>query len=141
MCSRIHSSWQLQSCLYTPLSYLIHLIFPVVESYNLVKVKLLMFIQVIDGHVVTVNETTYSSGDDNMGAVFRIKVVEVLPSETPEGEGDSEAKPDTEAQPDAEAKPAPEPTTGESEMDTDKHEETNEIPNQKVGSEVDDLNA
>lgn len=99
-----------------------------------------MFVQVIDGHVVTVNETTYSSGDDNMGAVFRIKVVEVLPSETPEGEGDSEAKPETDAQPDAEAKPAPE-TTNESEMDADKHEETNEIPNQKVGSEVDDLNA
>lgn len=99
-----------------------------------------MFVQVIDGHVVTVNETTYSSGDDNMGAVFRIKVVEVLPSETPEGEGDSEVKPETDAQPDAEAKPAPE-TTNESEMDADKHEETNEIPNQKVGSEVDDLNA
>lgn len=99
-----------------------------------------MFVQVIDGHVVTVNETTYSSGDDNMGAVFRIKVVEVLPSETPEGEGDSEAKPETDAQPDAEAKPASE-TTNESEMDADKHEETNEIPNQKVGSEVDDLNA
>lgn len=100
-----------------------------------------MFVQVIDGHVVTVNETTYSSGDDNMGAVFRIKVVEVLPSETPEGEGDSEAKPETDAQPDAEAKPAPETTNSESEMDADKHEETNEIPNQKVGSEVDDLNA
>lgn len=92
----------------------------------------------IDGHVVTVNETTYSSGDDNMGAVFRIKVVEVLPSESPESEGDSGVKPETEAKPDSEAKPDPEPTTSESE-DADKHEETNEIP--KVGSEVDDLNA
>lgn len=88
----------------------------------------------IDGHVVTVNETTFSSGDDNMGAVFRIKVVEVHPSETPETEETESEKP---VEPEIAER---EPTTSRSELD-DNHEETNEIPNAKVGSEVDDLNA
>lgn len=85
---------------------------------------------------MTVNETTFSSGDDNMGAVFRIKVVEVKPSENPDVEGDGEevgGEPSTVA-------PRGEPTTGKSELD-EEHEDTNEIPNPKVGSEVDDLNA
>uniref|UniRef100_A0A1B6H162 Uncharacterized protein n=1 Tax=Cuerna arida TaxID=1464854 RepID=A0A1B6H162_9HEMI len=94
--------------------------------------------KVIDGHVVTVNETTYSSGDDNIGAVFRIKVVEVKPSESPDVETElAEGSPEIE---DKSGEPkAPEPTTSKSELEEDKHEETNEIPNQKVGSEVDDL--
>lgn len=95
-------------------------------------------IQVIDGHVVTVNETTYSSGDDNIGAVFRIKVVEVKPSEEPEAEGEGEEGGEAST-----AAPRGEPTTSksESELDEENHEHTNEIPNPKVGSEVDDLNA
>ncbi|KAG8287957.1 hypothetical protein J6590_025295 [Homalodisca vitripennis] len=88
--------------------------------------------KVIDGHVVTVNETTFSSGDDNIGAVFRIKVVEVKPSESPDV--DTELLP--EGSPEIEDKSgepkAPEPTTSKSELEEDKHEETNEIPNQKV---------
>lgn len=85
------------------------------------------------------NETTYSSGDDNIGAVFRIRVVEVHPSETPETEGETETedKPEEPVNPNSKH----EPTTSKSELEEDKHEETNEIPNEKVGSEVDDLNA
>lgn len=89
----------------------------------------------IDGHVVTVNETTYSNGNDGFGAVFRIKVVEVHPSESPEEGGEAEVMPEETS--------SEVPDNNKSEIEEDKHEETNEIPNplQKVGSEVDDLNA
>jgi len=36
-------------------------------------------VKVIDGHVVTINETTYTDGDDSSGTVFRVRVVEVKP--------------------------------------------------------------
>lgn len=95
----------------------------------------------IDGHVVTVNETTYSSGDDSIGAVFKIKVVEIVPSESPEDSEKPEEPSNSEA-PDT-SNSEIERTNNNSELDEDKHEETNEIPNpeQKVGSEVADLNA
>lgn len=89
--------------------------------------------QVIDGHVVTVNETTYSSGDDKIGAVFKVRIVEVIPSETPGTETPEE--PSSSEAPDAEN------TNKKTELDDDKHEEANEIPDMKVGSEVADLNA
>lgn len=45
--------------------------------------------QVIDGHVVTINETTYSSGDKNGDTAFRIRIVDVKPqNETPSIDGD-----------------------------------------------------
>lgn len=35
--------------------------------------------QIIDGHVVTINETTYSTGDENGGAALRIRIIDVKP--------------------------------------------------------------
>lgn len=35
--------------------------------------------QVINGHVVTINETTYTSGDDISGTAFRIRIIDVKP--------------------------------------------------------------
>lgn len=35
--------------------------------------------KIINGHVVTVNETTYTSGDENGGTAFRIRIIDVKP--------------------------------------------------------------
>ncbi|XP_020287766.1 icarapin-like [Pseudomyrmex gracilis] len=35
--------------------------------------------KIINGHVVTINETTYTSGDENGGAAFRIRIIDVKP--------------------------------------------------------------
>ncbi|XP_050441991.1 uncharacterized protein LOC126846533 isoform X2 [Adelges cooleyi] len=37
--------------------------------------------EIIDGHVVQINETTYSSGDDNNKSFFHFKKIHVLPQE------------------------------------------------------------
>ncbi|XP_011645734.2 icarapin-like, partial [Pogonomyrmex barbatus] len=36
-------------------------------------------VKIINGHVVTINETTYSSGDDMSGTAFRIRIIDVKP--------------------------------------------------------------
>ncbi|EZA56188.1 Icarapin-like protein, partial [Ooceraea biroi] len=36
-------------------------------------------VKIIDGHVVTINETTYSSGDANSNTAFRIRIIDVKP--------------------------------------------------------------
>ncbi|XP_018311455.1 icarapin-like [Mycetomoellerius zeteki] len=36
-------------------------------------------VKIINGHVVTINETTYTSGDDISGTMFRIRTVDVKP--------------------------------------------------------------
>lgn len=47
--------------------------------------------QIIDGHVVTINETTYSSGDENGGTAFRIRIIDVKPeNDTLLGGGNTE---------------------------------------------------
>ncbi|KOC71076.1 Icarapin-like, partial [Habropoda laboriosa] len=35
--------------------------------------------KIIDGHVVTINETTYMDGDDEYGTVIRVRVIDVKP--------------------------------------------------------------
>ncbi|XP_034190192.1 icarapin-like [Osmia lignaria lignaria] len=35
--------------------------------------------KIIDGHVVTINETTYMDGDDEFGTLIRIRVIDVKP--------------------------------------------------------------
>ncbi|XP_012218780.1 icarapin-like [Linepithema humile] len=35
--------------------------------------------KIIDGHVVTINETTYTSGDETSGTSFRIRIIDVKP--------------------------------------------------------------
>ncbi|XP_032691089.1 icarapin-like [Odontomachus brunneus] len=37
--------------------------------------------KIIDGHVVTINETTYTSGDDTSGTAFRIRIIDVKPQD------------------------------------------------------------
>lgn len=44
-----------------------------------VPLKKNVFFQVVNGHVVTVNDTTYSNGDDDNGSFFRFRVVEIKP--------------------------------------------------------------
>jgi len=39
--------------------------------------------KVINGHVVTVNETTYSDGDDVQGTVVRVRIVDIKPENDP----------------------------------------------------------
>ncbi|XP_029669216.1 icarapin-like [Formica exsecta] len=35
--------------------------------------------KIINGHVVTINETTYTSSDENGGTAFRIRIIDVKP--------------------------------------------------------------
>lgn len=50
-------------------------------------------VQIINGHVVTVNETTYSDGDDQQGSVVRIRIVDIKPEvETETETGNPEAE-------------------------------------------------
>ncbi|XP_011166768.1 icarapin-like [Solenopsis invicta] len=35
--------------------------------------------KIINGHVVTINETTYTSGDDENGTAFRIRIIDIKP--------------------------------------------------------------
>lgn len=37
--------------------------------------------KIIDGHKYTINETTYSDGDDNGGSFFKVRVVDIRPVE------------------------------------------------------------
>lgn len=37
--------------------------------------------KIIDGHVVTINETTYSNSDDGNSAIFRVRIIDVKPQE------------------------------------------------------------
>lgn len=75
------------------------------------------------------NETTFVNGDDKIGAVFRIKVVEVKPTE----ESGSDRIPAEESTETVEI-------PSENENVDNSNDETNEIPTEKVGSEVEDLN-
>lgn len=36
-------------------------------------------VKIIDGHVVTINETTYEADDENGGTAFRIRIIDVKP--------------------------------------------------------------
>ncbi|KAK2588782.1 hypothetical protein KPH14_001661 [Odynerus spinipes] len=50
--------------------------------------------KVIDGHVVTINETIYSDGNDNEGTFIRVRVIDVKPqnetTEAPSVDGETE---------------------------------------------------
>jgi len=91
----------------------------------------------IDGHLVTVNETTIG-GDDDSPAIH-IRVIDVRPSEEPDSaEQDGKSESDDGERPagqDSEEKVTPKPESSENDV--------NEVPvdDSKVGSEVADLNA
>uniref|UniRef100_A0A1B6DJ72 Uncharacterized protein n=1 Tax=Clastoptera arizonana TaxID=38151 RepID=A0A1B6DJ72_9HEMI len=78
--------------------------------------------KIIDGHVVTVNQTTYSTGSDGNVATYHFKTVEIQPKNEETDEGPNVKETTVE----------PRSSSGA--------EETNDIPTEKVGSEVDDLN-
>lgn len=52
--------------------------------------------KVINGHVITINETTYTSGDENGGTAFRIRIIDVKPeNDTLPAIGGGNAEPTT----------------------------------------------
>lgn len=53
----------------------------------------IIHLQIINGHVVTINETTYTSGDDTSGSAFHIRIIDVKPQNDtiPAIGGDAEA--------------------------------------------------
>lgn len=56
--------------------------------------------KIIGDHQVTINETTYSDGDDNSGTIFRVRVVDVKPlNETTDAVETETSSEETEAQP------------------------------------------
>ena len=84
--------------------------------------------QIIDGHVVTINETTYTDGDENSGAIFRVRVIDVKPqNETLEIGGNPEAEPVTPSGPKKEAENTTPPRSVETVEDLE-----NEIPKNQV---------
>ncbi|XP_046734272.1 icarapin-like [Diprion similis] len=89
--------------------------------------------KVINGHVVTVNETTYSDGDENGSTVLRVRVVDIKPA----NDEDTEIL-DTENVATSAPKPANEEPTSPSSSPTDRSVESvedfsnNEIPERLV---------
>ncbi|XP_018352983.1 PREDICTED: icarapin-like [Trachymyrmex septentrionalis] len=62
-------------------------------------------VKIIDGHVVTINETVYSKNDSNGGAVFRIRIIDVKPqNETEVIGGGSTEQPSVRPEPDSESR-------------------------------------
>ncbi|XP_012281077.1 icarapin-like [Orussus abietinus] len=57
--------------------------------------------KIIDGHVVTINQTTYSTGDDLNGSVIRVRVIDIKPQQNgtvrPDTDSDVEAVPGTDS--------------------------------------------
>lgn len=99
--------------------------------------------QVVDGHVITVNETIIGGeGDDS---IVHIRVIDVHPSESPESaeadsDKDSSNKGKDQAGQDADKDVESLNADDSDEATSAPNRSDNEIP-MKVGSEVDDLNA
>lgn len=83
--------------------------------------------QIIDGHVVTINETTFSDGTDDSQTVFRVRTIDVKPEvQTTNTESGSESVTGTPANDNKEETTVP-PRSVESFEDND-----NEIPKNQV---------
>lgn len=103
--------------------------------------------QVVDGHVITVNDTVVG-GDDGEDSLIHIRVIDVHPSESPEaaaeGAGSTSsagsAGSSAGAKDDADKTDKGAESLGSEEVTSKPNRAENEIP-MKVGSEVDDLNA
>ncbi|XP_012062296.1 PREDICTED: icarapin-like [Atta cephalotes] len=62
-------------------------------------------VKIINGHVVTINETVYSKNDSNGGAVFRVRIIDVKPqNETEVIGGGSTEQPSVRSEPDPESR-------------------------------------
>ncbi|XP_076282455.1 icarapin-like [Lasioglossum baleicum] len=71
---------------------------------------------IINGHVVTVNESTYSDGDDEFGIRIRVRVVEIQPQ--------NETIPETERGPNTEGTTGPTKVATEATPSTSQEERT-----------------
>ncbi|KAG5309860.1 PREDICTED: icarapin-like [Acromyrmex echinatior] len=60
-------------------------------------------VKIINGHVVTINETVYSKNDSNGGAVFRVRIIDVKPQNETEGGGSTE-QPSVRSEPEPESR-------------------------------------
>lgn len=94
--------------------------------------------EVIDGQVYTVNETVITSGNKGIGSVFRVKTIQVRPTEAGETVSTDVEPKETTPGPNSET-PA-EPTSEAPILSASSNDDKNEIPNDKVGSEIEDLN-
>lgn len=88
--------------------------------------------KVIDGHVVTINETTYNGEGDDGNSFFRIRVVDVKPQDdgdVTEDSGEVTDKPTADNKPTESTK---EPTTPARSVETVEETGNNEIPDSQV---------
>lgn len=72
--------------------------------------------EVVDGHVVTINDTTYTKKGNNSDAVFVVRVIDVKPTEV------------------ISTVPVEEPVSSEESIEKIQSEDSNEIPKGQVGS-------
>ena len=65
----------------------------------------MIWLQIINGHVVTINETVYSKNNSIGGAVFRVRIIDVKPqNETEVIGGGSTEQPSVRSEPDPESR-------------------------------------
>ncbi|XP_051173142.1 icarapin-like [Leptopilina boulardi] len=89
--------------------------------------------KVINGHVVTVNDTTYSDGDENSGSVFRFRVVEIKPqNDTLDNGGNGSLEPITSSPSSSNAPKKTENTTPDRSVETVEDLDDNVIPKAEV---------
>ncbi|XP_015126723.1 icarapin-like [Diachasma alloeum] len=88
--------------------------------------------KVIDGHVVTINETTYNDKSDDGSSFFRFRIIDVKPQDdgnVPEDSGEVTDKPSTDNKPTESTKEA---TTPARSVETVEDTGNNEIPDTQV---------
>ncbi|XP_063982779.1 icarapin-like [Diachasmimorpha longicaudata] len=88
--------------------------------------------QVIDGHVITINDTTYNNTSDNGHSFYRIRIIDVKPQDdgdVPEDSGEVTDKPSTDNKPTESTKEA---TTPARSVETVEDTGNNEIPDSQV---------
>ncbi|XP_058806299.1 icarapin-like [Phymastichus coffea] len=87
--------------------------------------------KVIDGHAVTINETTYSDGDDNSGTIIRVRVVDIKPlNETTDAIADGDTTTTT--------KPKDDENVGSEQVDKEREELT--TPKARETETLEDFN-
>lgn len=78
-------SWNWPNCWYTRMSDLITKLMPWTTNPKAAN-NTTSTTNIIDGHVVTVNETTYADGNDEYGIRIRVRVIDVKPENETERE-------------------------------------------------------
>ncbi|XP_024943767.1 icarapin-like [Cephus cinctus] len=92
--------------------------------------------KIVDGHVVTINETTYSSGNDSHGAVFRVRIIDVKPQndtlETVGGEGEAEVVTTESSESESTTAQTEDSSTPARSVETVENDLNNEIPKSQI---------